>query len=168
LLAGALAVTAVARRSGVSPPLLLVVVGLAVSFVPGIPDYTLDPDLILLFVLPPLLYSAALSSSYLRIRDNILPSALLAVGLVLVTTVAIGLAASWLLPGLPLAAALALGAVSRRRTRSPPAPATGSCRASGCSCSQRPAGPSSGGRSAGWSTGYDWHSGTVSWGGPWA
>jgi CPA1 family monovalent cation:H+ antiporter len=111
LLAGSLAVTAVARRSGISPPLLLVVVGLVLSFVPGVPDYTLDPDLILLFVLPPLLYSAALSSSYLRLRDNILPISLLAVGLVLVTTAAVGLVASWLVPGLPLAAALALGAV---------------------------------------------------------
>jgi CPA1 family monovalent cation:H+ antiporter len=111
LLVGSFAVTAVARRSGVSPPLLLVVVGLAVSFVPGIPDYTLDPELILLFVLPPLLYSAALNSSYLRLRDNILPISLLAVGLVLVTTAAVGLVASWLVPGLPLAAALALGAV---------------------------------------------------------
>jgi CPA1 family monovalent cation:H+ antiporter len=111
LLVGSLAVTAVARRSGVSPPLLLVVVGLVLSFAPGVPDYTLDPELILLFVLPPLLYSAALSSSYLRLRDNILPISLLAVGLVLVTTAAVGLVAWWLVPGLPLAAALALGAV---------------------------------------------------------
>jgi Na+/H+ antiporter len=111
LLVGSLAVTAVARRTGVSPPLLLVVVGLALSFVPGVPDYELDPDLILLFVLPPLLYSAALDSSYLRLRDNILPISLLAVGLVLATTVAVGLVASWLVPALPLAAALALGAV---------------------------------------------------------
>lgn len=111
LLVGSFAVTAVARRSGISPPLLLVVVGLVASFVPGIPDYQLDPDLILLLILPPLLYSAALSTSYLRIRDNILPISLLAVGLVLVTTAAVGLVASWLVTGLPLAAALALGAV---------------------------------------------------------
>jgi Na+/H+ antiporter len=111
LLAGALAVTAVARRAGISPPLLLVVVGLVASFVPGIPDYELDPDLILLFVLPPLLYSAALNSSYLRLRDNLLPISLLAVGLVLATTAAVGVVAAWLVPGLPLAAGLALGAV---------------------------------------------------------
>jgi Na+/H+ antiporter len=111
LLAGSLAVSAVARRSGISPPLLLVVVGLVLSYVPGIPDYELDPDLILLFVLPPLLYSAALNSSYLRIRDNILPISSLAVGLVLATTAGVGVVASWLVPGLPLAAALALGAI---------------------------------------------------------
>lgn len=111
LLVGSFTVTAVARRLDVSAPLLLVVVGLAVSFVPGVPVYAIDPDLILLLVLPPLLYSAALDSSYLRIRDNLRPIGLLAIGLVLITTAAIGLAAWWLVPGLPLASALVLGAV---------------------------------------------------------
>jgi CPA1 family monovalent cation:H+ antiporter len=111
LLVGSLAVTALARRVGASPPLVLVVVGLAVSFVPGVPDYAIDPDLVLLLILPPLLYSAALDSSYLRFRDNLRPIGLLAVGLVLFTTAAVGLAAWWLVPGLPLASALVLGAV---------------------------------------------------------
>jgi Na+/H+ antiporter len=111
LLVGAFAVTAVARRLNVSAPLLLVVVGLAVSFVPGIPDYQIDPELILWLVLPPLLYSAALDSSYLRIRQNLRPIGLLAVGLVLVTTAVVGVVAWWLVPGLPLASAFVLGAV---------------------------------------------------------
>ncbi|MGQ0576216.1 MAG: Na+/H+ antiporter [Pseudonocardia sp.] len=111
LLVGALTVTALARRAGASPPLVLVVAGLAASFVPGMPEYAIDPDLVLLLVLPPLLYSAALDSSYLRLRDNLRPIGLLSVGLVLFTTVAVGLAAWWLVPGLPLAAALVLGAV---------------------------------------------------------
>jgi Na+/H+ antiporter len=111
LLVGSLAVTVLARRLNVSPPLLLVVVGLAFSFLDATPDYAIDPDLILLFVLPPLLYSAALSSSYLRIRDNLRPIGLLAVGLVLFTTAAVGLTTWWLVPDLPLAAALVLGAV---------------------------------------------------------
>lgn len=111
LLAGSLTITALARRWGASPPLVLVVVGLAVSFVPGVPAYEIDPDLVLLLVLPPLLYSAALDSSYLRFRDNLRPIGLLSVGLVLFTTVVVGLAAWWLVPGLPLAAALVLGAV---------------------------------------------------------
>ncbi|WP_336031334.1 Na+/H+ antiporter [Geodermatophilus sp. FMUSA9-8] len=111
LLAGSFAVTALARRTGVSAPLLLVVVGLALSFVPGVPDYALDPELILTLVLPPLLYSAALDSSYLRLRANLRPIGLLALGAVLLTTVAVGLAAWWLVPGLPLASALVLGAV---------------------------------------------------------
>ncbi len=111
LVAGALAVTALARRLGVVAPLLLLAAGLAVSFVPGLPDYRIQPDLVLLLVLPPLLYSAALDSSYLRFRDNLRPIGLLAVGLVLFTTLVVGLGAWWLVPGLPLGPALVLGAV---------------------------------------------------------
>jgi len=111
LLVGALAVTATARRLGASPPLVLVLAGIVVSFVPGIPDYQLDPELILLLVLPPLLYSAALDSSVLSIKANISAISSLAVGLVLFTTVVVGLVAHWLIPELPLAAAFALGAV---------------------------------------------------------
>ncbi|MGR7023254.1 Na+/H+ antiporter [Geodermatophilus sp. URMC 62] len=111
LLAGSFAVTVLARRAGVSPPLALVVVGLALAYVPGVPDYALDPELILTLVLPPLLYSAALDSSYLRLRANLRTIGMLAVGAVLFTTLAVGLAAWWLVPGLPLAPALVLGAV---------------------------------------------------------
>jgi CPA1 family monovalent cation:H+ antiporter len=84
---------------------------LAISAIPGVPSYELDPDLVLYAILPPLLYSAALDSSAIQIRAKIRPITLLAVGLVLFTTVAVGLVAWWLVPGLPLAAALALGAV---------------------------------------------------------
>jgi len=111
LLVGSLVVTAVTRRLGLSPPLWLVLAGLAVSFVPGIPDYHLEPDLILLLVLPPLLYSAALDSSALSIKANLSSITLLAVGLVLFTTAAVGLAAHLLVPELPLASAFVLGAV---------------------------------------------------------
>jgi monovalent cation/hydrogen antiporter len=111
LLIGSLAVTAAARRLGASPPLVLVVVGIAVSFVPGMPDYQLDPELILLLVLPPLLYSAALDSSATSIKANLSGISSLAVGLVLFTTVTVGLVAHWLMPELPLAAAFALGAI---------------------------------------------------------
>ena len=108
---GSLAVTAVCRRFRMSPTLVLVVVGIAVSFIPGIPDFGIDPDVVLLAVLTPLLYSAALDSSYLGFRANLRPISLLAVGLVIFSTAVIGLAAWWLIPGLPLAAGLVLGAV---------------------------------------------------------
>jgi CPA1 family monovalent cation:H+ antiporter len=111
LVLGALAVTAVSRRLRVPAPFTLVVAGLAISAIPGVPSYELDPDLVLYAILPPLLYSAALDSSAIQIRAKIRPITLLAVGLVLFTTVAVGLVAWWLVPGLPLAAALALGAV---------------------------------------------------------
>lgn len=111
LIVGALGVTALCRRVGASAPLVLVVVGLVVSFVPGVPEYRLDPQLVLFLVLPPLLYSAALDSSYLRIRENLRPIGLLAFGLVLFTAVVVGLVARAVVPGLSLPAALVLGAV---------------------------------------------------------
>lgn len=111
LLAGALAVTAVARRVGVPAPLALVVVGLAASSIPGVPDYTIEPHVVLLLILPPLLYSAALNSSTTGIKANLRPIGLLAFGLVLFTTAVAGTLAWWLVPGLPLSAALVLGAV---------------------------------------------------------
>ncbi|NUT51250.1 MAG: Na+/H+ antiporter [Saccharothrix sp.] len=111
LLVGALLVTAVAKRLNWSAPLVLVGVGLAVSFIPGLPEFALEPELILVLVLPPLLYSAALDSSYHNIRANLRPIGLLAVGLVLVTTIAVGWTAHLVLPELSLPAALVLGAV---------------------------------------------------------
>ncbi|MGI8529598.1 MAG: Na+/H+ antiporter [Geodermatophilaceae bacterium] len=111
LLIGAVAVAALARRYGLSAPLILVVAGLGVSFIPGVPDYTLDPEVALLLFLPPLLYSAALESSYLGIRANLRPIGLLSVGAVLFTTAVVGLTAYWLIPGLGLPLAFALGAI---------------------------------------------------------
>jgi Na+/H+ antiporter len=111
LLALALLVSALARRRGWSSPLLLVVVGLIVSFVPGVPAYELDPDLVLLVFLPPLLYAAAWESSYLNLRQNLQAVAFLSVGLVLFTAFAVGYVMNALVPGLGLAAALALGAI---------------------------------------------------------
>src|SRR5437879_7190706 len=75
------------------------------------PDFAIEPNLVLVLIMPPLVYSAALSSSYLGFRANIRPIALLAIALVLVTTVAVGFVAHQLIPSLPLASALVLGAV---------------------------------------------------------
>ncbi len=111
VLVGALALTVASRKLGISPPLALVVVFLGVSFIPGLPEVRLDPDLVLPLVLAPLLYSAGLQSSPRRLRENLRPIGLLAVGLVLFTAVVVGLVASWLLPGLPLVSALILGAI---------------------------------------------------------
>lgn len=111
LLVGSLAVTAAARRLRLSPPLMLVLAGLAVSFIPRMPDYQLDPNLILLVVLPPLLYSAALDSSVLSIKANLPAITSLAFGLVLLTTFVVGVVAHLLVPQLPLASAFVLGAV---------------------------------------------------------
>lgn len=100
-----------ARRRGISAPILLVVAGLAAGSLPGMPRFELQPHLVLPFVLPPLLHTAALDSSYLDLRANLRPVALLSVGHVLFATVAVGAVAHLVVPGLPLAAALVLGAV---------------------------------------------------------
>jgi Na+/H+ antiporter len=111
LVIGAVAVTWVCRRFDVSAPLVLVVVGIAASFLPGVELIGLDPPVVMLVVLVPLLYSAALESSYRGMRANLRPIGLLAVGLVTFTAFAVGLVAWWVVPGLPLASALVLGAV---------------------------------------------------------
>ncbi|WP_432134026.1 Na+/H+ antiporter [Streptomyces sp. bgisy154] len=111
LVAGSAAVAAAARRTPVPAPLLLVAVGLAVSYLPGVPGYTLDPHVFLPLVLPPLLYLSATDSSYLDLRAHARPVALLSVGYVLFATCAVGWAAYLIVPGLPPTAALVLGAV---------------------------------------------------------
>ncbi|MGA5352751.1 MULTISPECIES: Na+/H+ antiporter [Streptomyces] len=111
LVAGSAAVAGAARRTPVPAPLLLVAAGLAVSFVPGIPDYTLDPDVVLPLLLPPLLYTAAVDSSYLDLRAQVRTVALLSVGYVLFAALVVGWVAYLIVPGLPLTAALVLGAV---------------------------------------------------------
>ncbi|MFI9205086.1 Na+/H+ antiporter [Streptomyces sp. NPDC053048] len=111
LVAGGAAIAGAARRTPVPAPLLLVAAGLVASYVPGVPDYTLDPDIVLPLLLPPLLHTAALDSSYLDLRANMRPVALLSVGYVLFATLAVGYVAAHVVPGLPPAAALVLGAV---------------------------------------------------------
>ncbi|GEJ97905.1 MULTISPECIES: Na+/H+ antiporter [unclassified Streptomyces] len=111
LVAGSAAVAGAARRTPLPAPLLLVAVGLAVSYIPGVPDYRLDPEVVLPLVLPPLLYTSASDSSYLDLRAQVRPVALLSVGYVLFATVLVGWAAYLVVPGMPLPAALVLGAV---------------------------------------------------------
>ncbi|MFI6266443.1 Na+/H+ antiporter [Micromonospora sp. NPDC051006] len=102
---------ALARKLGLLAPIVLVVVGLVLSFVPGFPHVRLEPELVLVGILPPLLYVAALETSVPAFRHNLRPILLLAVGLVLFTAVAVGLVLHLLLPAVPFAACLALGAV---------------------------------------------------------
>ncbi|MEU6554546.1 Na+/H+ antiporter [Streptomyces sp. NPDC046915] len=111
LVAGSAAIAGAARRTPVPAPLLLVAVGLLVSYVPGVPDYTLDPEVVLPLLLPPLLYTSATDSSYLDLRAQLRPVALLSVGYVLFATFVVGWAVYLIVPGMPLPAALVLGAV---------------------------------------------------------
>jgi monovalent cation/hydrogen antiporter len=104
-------VTGLSGRVNWSAPVALVVVGAGISFIPGVPDITIDPDLILYGVLPPLLFAAAIQTSFRDVRarrDSILA---LSVGLVVFTAFVAGLATWALVPGIGLAAAIAFGAV---------------------------------------------------------
>jgi Na+/H+ antiporter len=104
-------VAGVARRLDWSEPLVLVVVGTGLSFVPHFLDINLTPDLVLFGLLPPLLYAAAIRTSLVDFKANRLAIALLSVGLVAFSTLTIGLLSWWVMPGISLAAGFALGAV---------------------------------------------------------
>ncbi|MEV0942760.1 Na+/H+ antiporter [Micromonospora wenchangensis] len=102
---------ALARKLGLLAPILLVVLGLGLSFLPGFPHVRLDPDLVLVGILPPLLYVAALETSVPAFRLNLRPILLLAVGLVIFTAFVVGTVVHLFLPELPYAICVALGAV---------------------------------------------------------
>ena len=111
VLAGSLGLTALARRYNLSAPLLVVVVALGVALIPGVPRIELEPELILTVVLPPLLYSTSLESSLTHFRANLRPIISLGVVLVGVTAVVVAVVVHLLLPDVPWASALVLGAV---------------------------------------------------------
>ena len=112
LLLAAIALTAiVAPRIRVPLPIALTGVGLGLALVPGLPHPRLDPDLVLLGFLPPLLYADAFHTSWVDFRRWLRPILMLAIGLVAVTIATVGLAAHVLFPALPWAACYTLGAV---------------------------------------------------------
>jgi Na+/H+ antiporter len=98
-----------AERTGLPAAAILTVAGLVYSALPG-PNIELDPEIVLTFVLPPLLYSAALNSSILAIRENLRAIISLSVALVLVTALLVGIALDLVVPSMGLAAGVALGA----------------------------------------------------------
>ncbi len=106
-----IALTALARRLPLPTPILQVLAGLLVSLVPGVAVPALDPDLVFFVFLPPILWAAAFFTSLREFKANLRPIGLLAIGLVLATTAAVAFAARMLLPGLPWAVAVALGAI---------------------------------------------------------
>lgn len=110
LLAVVAAVAWIAERVDLPLPILLVVAGIALALTPGLPSIELDPDIIMLAMLPPLIYFAAFTMSWQAFCANLRPILLLAVGCVLVTTAVVALAGHWLI-GLPLGVAFVLGAI---------------------------------------------------------
>lgn len=111
LLIAVLAATAtLARKFSITPAILLLVTGIALAFVPGLPAITLAPEIVLLMLLPPLIYSAGVSMSWREFKTNLRPISMLAVGCVVFTTCAVAAAAHWLL-GLPWAIGFLIGAI---------------------------------------------------------
>ncbi|HYO08028.1 MAG TPA: Na+/H+ antiporter [Tepidisphaeraceae bacterium] len=111
LLTAVAALAWLASRLRVPYPILLVLGGLGLSFVPHLPRIELNPEHVFLLFLPPILYYAATQTSWRDFRANLRPITLLAVGLVLFCTVAVAYAAHQLVPGLSWASAFVLGAI---------------------------------------------------------
>ena len=105
------ALSAFARRLPIPTPILQLAAGFAVALIPGIVVPDLDPELVFFVFLPPVIWSAAMFTSLRDFRRSIGPITTLAVGLVIATTVAVAFVARQLFPGLPWAAAIALGAI---------------------------------------------------------
>ncbi len=106
-----LALALAAPRLKIPYPILLIIGGLVLGFIPGLPRFQLDPELIFLLFLPPLIYSSAWSTSWRDFKDNFRPILLLATGLVLFTTLLVGIVAHAIVPSLPWAAAFVIGAI---------------------------------------------------------
>ena len=105
------ALVVLAQKIELPYPVVLVLAGLALSFVPRLPEVKLNPDIVFYFFLPLLIYPAALFTSWRDFRRNLRPILLLAVGLVLTTMMGVAWVAHSLIPSLPWAAAFALGAI---------------------------------------------------------
>lgn len=104
-------VTAIAPRLKIAGPLILMAIGLGVSLLPFVPPFEVPPEIILVVVLPPLLYSAAVQLPAIEFRRDFAPIAGLSVLLVVVSAVALGFFFAWLIPGLGIALGIALGAI---------------------------------------------------------
>ncbi|KUF06615.1 sodium:proton antiporter [Leucobacter sp. G161] len=104
-------VSLVSGRIGIAAPLVLVVVGIGIGYLPGVPLVEINPEIILLGILPPLLYSAAMNVPFVDFRRNLRPVAGLSVLLVILSALLVGWLLHLAVPALPFPAAVALGAV---------------------------------------------------------
>src|SRR5215204_6233731 len=102
---------AVSDRIKIPHPIMLMGAGLVIGFVPQLPDLALDPDIVFIIILPPLLYDAASKTSWHEFKTSIRPISALAITLVFFTTVAVAITAHYLIPGFSWPLAFVLGAV---------------------------------------------------------
>lgn len=106
-----ISLTAIANKRKLPYPILLVVAGLIIGFVPQLPELALDPDVVFVIILPPLLYDAASKTSWNEFKTSIRPISALAITLVFFTTIAVAVTAHYLIPGFSWPLAFVLGAV---------------------------------------------------------
>lgn len=111
LLLGAVVTVPLGDRLGLLAPVLMTLIGIAMAFMPFVPNVDIPPEIILPALLPPLLYATVQRTSWRQFAANRRPIFLLAVALVFVTTAAVAAVANSIVPGLPIAAAVALGAL---------------------------------------------------------
>ncbi|MEU3714678.1 Na+/H+ antiporter [Streptomyces californicus] len=111
LLLGAVVTVPLGDRLGLPAPVLMTLAGVAMAFMPFVPNVDIPPEIILPALLPPLLYATVQRTSWRQFAANRRPIFLLAVALVFVTTAAVAAVANAIVPGLPIAAAVALGAL---------------------------------------------------------
>jgi Na+/H+ antiporter len=111
MMAVLIGLSAIADKITLPYPILLVAVGLVIGFVPVLPDLALDPDIIFLIFLPPLLYDAAFKTSWHEFKTAIRPISTLAITLVFFTTITVAAVAHWLVPGFSWPLAFVLGAI---------------------------------------------------------
>ena len=111
LLIAVAALVTIARRLDIAYPIFLVIGGLVLGLAPGLPAFRVDPEVIFLIVLPPLLYIAAYFTPLQSLRANLFTIGSLAVGLVIASACAVAVAARLLIPGMPWSVAFVLGAI---------------------------------------------------------
>ncbi|MEO6252636.1 MAG: Na+/H+ antiporter [Ferruginibacter sp.] len=106
-----ISLTAIANKRKLPFPVILVFAGLVIGFIPQLPDLALDPDVVFVIMLPPLLYDAASKTSWLEFKTSIRPISALAITLVFFTTLAVAVTAHYMIPGFTWPLAFVLGAV---------------------------------------------------------
>ena len=111
ILAILIGLSAIADKSKLPYPILLVIAGLFIGFVPALPDLAMDPEVVFLIFLPPILYDAASKTSWHEFRTLIRPISALAISLVFFTTIAVAVSAHYLIPGFSWPLAFLLGAI---------------------------------------------------------
>jgi CPA1 family monovalent cation:H+ antiporter len=111
LMACVIALAAVGKRSTSPYPTLMVIAGLCIGVIPGLPEIKLNPEVVFLIFLPPILYSAAWNTWWEDFKRNIRTISLLAIGLVLFTTLGVGVVAHAVIPGMSWSGAFLLGSI---------------------------------------------------------